>query len=89
MLPKRRSDALEVLEGKRNGCLLGEPTRRRPVLPGPALPRRLAVRRRTSTRPRYVQVSDSTSKYERITSYKNQTFRIRNKNISLAKQGGD
>ena len=55
-------DALETLEGKRDGCLLGEPTCRRPVLPGPALPRGLAVRRRTPTRLWYVQVLDSTKK---------------------------
>ena len=32
------------LGGKRGGYLLGEPTRRRPILPRPALPRRPAVR---------------------------------------------
>ena len=53
-------DALEVLESKRSGCLLGEPTRRRPVLPSPAPPRRPAVRRPDPTRPWYVRVLDST-----------------------------
>ena len=53
-------DALEVLEGTRDGCPPGESTRRRPVLPGPALPRRLGVRRRIPTRPWYARVLDST-----------------------------
>ena len=44
-------DALEALGGKRVDCTLGDPTCRRPVLPGPAPPRRPAVRRRTPTRP--------------------------------------
>ena len=52
---------LEILEGKRDGCFLGGPTRRRPVLPGFALPRRYAVCRRTPTRPWYVRVWVSTS----------------------------
>ena len=54
-------DSLDVLVTKKDGCLLGEPSRRRPVLPGPALPRRLAVQRRTPTRPWCVRVLDSTS----------------------------
>ena len=46
MLPGTRPGVfLDRLEGKRDGCLLGEPTRRRPVLPVPAPPRRGAVRR--------------------------------------------
>ena len=53
-------DALGVLEGMEDGCLLGEPTRRRRFLPGPALPRRLAVRQRTPTHPWYVRVLDAT-----------------------------
>ena len=48
----------DVLEGTRDGCFLGEPIRRRPVLPGLA-PRRPAVRRPDPTRPRYVRVLDS------------------------------
>ena len=48
------------LEGKRNGCFLGEPTRWRPVLPVPVPPRRPAVRRPVPTRPWYVRVWDST-----------------------------
>ena len=35
----------DCLEGKGVGCFLGEPTRRRPVLPRPALPPRRAPRR--------------------------------------------
>ena len=43
VLPKRRSGQLSSMPGgKRDGCLLGEPTRRRPVLPGPAPPPRRA-----------------------------------------------
>ena len=49
-------DALEALRGKRDGCFLGEPTRRRPVLPGPAPPRRPATRRPAPTRPWFVRV---------------------------------
>ena len=38
-------DALEALESKKDGCLLGKPTGRRPVLPRPApLPRRAPPR---------------------------------------------
>ena len=36
---------LDSLEGKREGCLRAGSTRRRPVLPSPAQPRRPAVRR--------------------------------------------
>ena len=39
------------LEGKREGCLLAGSTRRRPVLPSPAPPRRPAVRRPDRTGP--------------------------------------
>ena len=52
-------DALEALEGKRDGRILWEPSRRRPVLPGPAPPRRSAMRRPAPTRARYVRVLDS------------------------------
>ena len=55
-------DALEALGGKGNGCLLGEPTCRRPVLPGHALPRP-AVHRPAPTRPWYVRVLDSTGQF--------------------------
>ena len=48
------------LGGNRGGCLLGEPARRRPVLPVPAPPRRPAVRRPVPTCPWYVRVLDST-----------------------------
>ena len=41
----------EGLEGTRGGCILGEPTRRRPVLPVLAPPRRIAVSRLAPTRP--------------------------------------
>ena len=40
-----RTVVLDALEGKRDGRFLGEPTRRRPVLPRPAPPSRPAVRR--------------------------------------------
>ena len=42
---------------------LGEPTHRLPVLPGPAPPRRPAVRRPSPTRPWYVWVLDSTNMF--------------------------
>ena len=49
VLPKDVQDiVLDALEGNRDGCLLGEPIRRRPVLPCPALPRPL---RRAPPRP--------------------------------------
>ena len=51
----------DALASARVGCLLGEPIRRRPVLPGPAPPRRPAVRRPDPTRPWYVRVVDSTT----------------------------
>ena len=57
-------DALNVLEGvlagKRVGRLLGEPTRRRPVLPDPAPPLRPTVHRPAATRTWYVRVLDET-----------------------------
>ena len=39
-----RTVACDALEGTGDGCPRGEPTHRRPVLPGPAPPRRPAVR---------------------------------------------
>ena len=55
VLQKRRRgqvfDILEALGGKKDGCLLGEPTRGRPVLLGPAAPRRPAVCRLAPIRP--------------------------------------
>ena len=51
---ERRASSRNALECARDACLLGEPIRRRPVLPCPALPRRSAVRRPTPTRPWYV-----------------------------------
>ena len=56
--PRRVSP--HCLENTRDGSILGEPNRRRPVLPVPAPPRRLAVRRAAPTRPWYVRVFDST-----------------------------
>ena len=50
----------DALESKNNGCFLGEPMRRRPVLPGPAQTRRPAVRHLAPTRLWYVWVLDST-----------------------------
>ena len=47
------------LEGKKGSCHLGEPSRRHPVLPFPAPPRRPAVHRPVPTRPWYVRVLDS------------------------------
>ena len=38
-----RTAIFDALEGKRDGCLLGEQTRRRPVLPRPAQPRLAAT----------------------------------------------
>ena len=54
-------DALGTLGGKGDGCLLGKPTRRRPVLPGPAPHRRPAVHHPAPTRPWNVRVLGSTS----------------------------
>ena len=51
----------DALGGRRAGCLLGEPTRRRPGLPGPTPPRRPTVRRPAPTRPWYVRVLEPTS----------------------------
>ena len=58
---RSRTIVHDALGGRRGGCFLGGPTRRRPVLPGPAPPRRPALRRSYLFRPWYVQVSDSTS----------------------------
>ena len=49
------------LESVRDGCLLGEQIRRRPILLRPAPPRCPAVRRPVPTRPWYVRVLDSTN----------------------------
>ena len=58
-----RTVFLDALEVKRDGRLLGEPTRRRPVLLRPALPRHPAVRRPAPTRSWYVRVLDSTNQF--------------------------
>ena len=50
----------DASEGKRKGCLLGEPSCRRSRPPRPACPRRPAVRRPVPDRPWYVRVLDST-----------------------------
>ena len=55
-----RRVVFDRLKGTRDGCLLGEPTRRRPVLPVSAPPRHPAVRRPVPTRSWYVRVLDST-----------------------------
>ena len=61
VLPGGRSKQLfRCSGGKRDGCVLGGPTRRRPVLPGRAPPRRPALRRPESFRQWYVRVLDST-----------------------------
>ena len=52
----------DTLAGQTVGWLLGHPTRRRPVLPGPAAPRRSAVRCADPNRPWYVRVLDSTGR---------------------------
>ena len=52
-------DFCDRLEGGMDGSLLGEPSRRRSVLPAPAQPRRPAERRPVPTRPWYVRVLDS------------------------------
>ena len=51
----------DALGGKRVNCVLGKQTRRRPVLPSPAPPRRPTLRRPEPIRPWYVRVLDSTS----------------------------
>ena len=48
-----RTGVFDALEGTRDGCLLGEPICRRPILLGPAPPRRPSVRRPVPTRPWY------------------------------------
>ena len=62
MISKIRSEQLVsyASESERGGCLFGEPARRRSVLLSSVPPRRSAVRRRTSTRSRYVRIFDST-----------------------------
>ena len=55
-----RTVVFYALGGKRVTCVLGKPTRWRPVLPAPALPRP-ALRRPESFRPWYVRVLDATS----------------------------
>ena len=50
-----------VLDGTRDGSLVGEPIRRRPALPGPALPSRIAVRSSEPFGSLYVRVLDSTN----------------------------
>ena len=59
-MPWVRAVVHDALGGTRDSCLLGEPFRRRPVLPGSAPPRCSAVGRPDPTRPWYVQVLDST-----------------------------
>ena len=49
-----KTGAYDALDGTRVGCYLAEPIRRRPVLPGPAPPRRPAVRRPNPKRPWYI-----------------------------------
>ena len=46
-----QDSVFDSLEGKTEGCLLARSTRRRPVLPSPAPPRRPAVRRPDPTGP--------------------------------------
>ena len=53
-----RTGLSDALEGTRGGRHLGDPIRRRPILPGPAPPRRPAVRLPDPTRPWYVKVLD-------------------------------
>ena len=55
----------DTLGSNRVNCFLGEPTRRRPVLPRPAWPRLPAVRCPPAIRPWYFRVLDST----RVLSY--------------------
>ena len=56
----RQLFSIPCLGGKEDGCLLGGLTRRRPVLPNLAPPRRTAVHRPAPTHPRYIHVLDST-----------------------------
>ena len=58
-----RTDVFGAWEGKRDGCLLGAPTRLRPVLCRPAPPRRLAVSRPIATRPWFVRFLGSTGSF--------------------------
>ena len=57
-----RTVVFDALGGERVGCVLGKPTRRRLVLPGPAPPRRPALRCPEPIRPWYVRVLDSTGR---------------------------
>ena len=59
-----RKCVFDALEGTRDGCFLGEPIRRRPVLPGPAPPRCPAMRRPDPTGPWYLRVLDSAGLYK-------------------------
>ena len=61
LLGNRSKQLSTMLGGAKDGCLLGEPICRRPGLPGPAPPRRPAVRRPDPTCPWYVRVLDSTN----------------------------
>ena len=56
-----RSVFFDRLGNKKAAYFLGEPTRRRPVLPVPAPPRRPAVRRPVPNRPLHIRVLGSTS----------------------------
>ena len=53
----------------RDGCLLGESIRRRPILPGCAPPRRPAVRRQEPTCPWFIRFLDSTLEIADIILY--------------------
>ena len=90
MLPETRPGVFfDALGGKRDGCIgciLGEPTRRRPVLLVAALPRRPAVRRPAPTRPLYVRVLDSTgyeSKIEEPPIFEENAFHFPRDPLSL------
>ena len=70
---------LDALEGRRDSCFLGEPIRRRPVLPSSAPTRCPAVRRLDATRSWYVRASDSKDFY--VSSTENTIRRIQNPGI--------
>ena len=57
---------MPYVEGTRDGCILGKPIRRRPVLPVLVPPRRPAVRCPDPTRPWYGRVLDSTGFSENV-----------------------
>ena len=59
-------DSLDILVTKKDGCLLGEPSRRNPVLPGPAPPRRPAGHRPAPTRPWYAQIFPDILRMKRV-----------------------